>query len=295
MKNIDVVLVGSASRMLGSKLENYGIKIINVEYKIFPDGESYIRIPSNVKGQNIMLLQSTYQPQDKHLIELFLTINAAKSQGAKYIIVVSPYLAYARQDSMFKPGECISLKTIIHLIENSGASAFITCNLHKAETIKWFKIPALNLSVVKLLAEYFLNIDLLDPIILSPDKGAINLAKEAAVLLQADYSYLEKNRDRNTGKVTTLYKKMRVTNRDVIIIDDIISSGSTIANVARLAANQGAKKIIATCIHPLLSNNAVQRMREAGVSEIVGTDCIENEFSKVSIADLLVETLRIFP
>ncbi len=295
MKNVDIVLVGSASRTLGSKLQNYDMKVINVEHKTFPDGESYVCIPANIRGQNILLLQSTYPPQDKHLIELFLTINAAKSQGAKHIIVVSPYLAYTRQDSMFKPGECISLRTIIHLIENSGASAFITYNIHKSDTIKWFNIPALNLSAVKVLMEYFLKIDLKDPIILSPDKGAINLAKEAAMLLHSEYSYLEKSRDRNTGKVRTLYKNIQVTNRDVIIIDDIISSGSTIANVAKIATNQGARTTIATCIHPLLSNNAVKRLKEAGISEIIGTDCIENDYSKVSVASTLAEALRIFP
>ena len=231
MKNVDIVLVGSASRALGSKLKNYDMKIINIEYKTFPDGESYVCIPANIKGQNILLLQSTYPPQDKHLIELFLTINAAKSQGAKHIIVVSPYLAYTRQDSMFKPGECISLRTIMRLIENSGASAFITYNIHKSDTIKWFNIPALNLSAVKVLMEYFLKIDLKDPIILSPDKGAINLAKEAAMLLHSEYSYLEKSRDRNTGTVRTPYKNIKVTNRDVIIIDDLMERSSKLLQV----------------------------------------------------------------
>lgn len=290
--NLDIVLVGPASPKLGHSLKEYGLEVVDLEYKVFPDGESYLRIPIDVKGLNVAILQSTYPPQDKHLIELFLALTAAKEQGAEEVVAVVPYLAYARQDSMFKPGESVSLKTIIKLIEDCGASAFVTFNVHKADRMKWFKIPGYNLSAVKAIADHLMELGLSDPVILAPDKGAVHLAEEASSILKAEYSYLEKRRDRETGSVQTFYRDLNVSGRDVVIIDDIISSGSTIANVAEIASIQGAGRIIAACIHPLLAEGAVERMRRAGVSKILGTDCIEGSFSEVTVAPILAEALR---
>jgi ribose-phosphate pyrophosphokinase len=295
LNNINQILVGPASKILGSRLRNYGFKVINVEHRIFPDNESYIRIPVEVKGLNVAILQSTYPPQDKHLLELLFTVDAVKENGAKKIIVIVPYLAYARQDSIFKPGEAVSLRTIIKVMEHSGISTFVTVNIHKADRLKWFNIPTSNLSAVQVIAERLKEMTLKNPLILAPDKGAISLAEEASSILKADYSYFEKTRDRNTGLIKTMDKKLDVSGRDVIIIDDIISSGSTIVNVAKIASQQGASKIIATCIHPLLAEGASEKMMEAGVSKIIGTDCIEGTFSEVSIAPILAEYLRTLP
>jgi ribose-phosphate pyrophosphokinase len=292
LEGLDLVLVGPASRRLGRGLKAYGLEVVELEYRVFPDGESYLRVPVDVKGLNIAVLQSTYPPQDKHLIELFLALNAAKELGAEKIIAAVPYLAYARQDSMFKPGESVSLRTIIRLIEDCGASAFITFNIHKAERMEWFRIPSLNLSAVKAIADHLARLELIDPVILAPDKGAVYLAEEASSILKAEYSYLEKRRDRDTGSVETLYRELNVSGRDVVIIDDIISSGSTIANVAEIASKQGARRIFAACVHPLLAEGAMDRMRRAGVSKVLGTDCVEGAYDEVSVAPLLAEALR---
>ena len=292
MEDLDLVLAGPASPKLGRSLKEYKLEVVELEYGIFPDGESYLRIPVDVSGLNVAILQSTYPPQDKHLVELFLALAAAKEQGAREVVAVVPYLAYARQDSMFKPGESVSLKTVIKLIEDCGASAFITFNIHKADRMRWFKIPSRNLSAVKALADHLMELGLSDPVVLAPDRGAVHLAEEASSILRAEYSYLEKRRDRETGAVETFYRDLNVSGRDVIIIDDIISSGSTIANVAEIASSQGAGRIIAVCIHPLLAEGAVERMQRAGVSKILGTDCIEGSFSEVTVAPILAEALR---
>lgn len=293
LKGLDLVLVGPASRKLGRGLKEHGLNVAELEFRIFPDGESYLRIPVDVEGLNIAILQSTYPPQDKHLIELFLALSTAKELGAEKIIAAVPYLAYARQDSMFKPGESVSLKTIIRLIEDCGASAFITFNIHKADRMNWFRIPSLNLSAAKAIADHLAGFELLKPVILAPDEGAVHLAEETSSILKAEYSYMEKRRDKDTGSVETFYRELNVSGRDVVIIDDIISSGSTIANVAEIASKQGARRILAACIHPLLAEGALDRMRRAGVSMVLGTDCVEGVHDEVSVAPLLVEALRI--
>ncbi|MEM3607943.1 MAG: ribose-phosphate diphosphokinase [Candidatus Bathyarchaeia archaeon] len=292
LKNLDIVLVGPASRRLGGGLRGQGFNVAELEYRVFPDGESYLRVPVDIKGLNVAVLQSTYPPQDKHLIELFLALTAARELGAEEVVAAVPYLAYARQDSMFKPGESVSLKTIIKLIEDCGTSAFITFNIHKADRMKWFKIPSLNLSAVKAIADHLATFELSNPVVIAPDRGAAHLAEEASSILKAEHTYLEKRRDRETGSVETSYRELDVSGRDVIIIDDIISSGSTIANVAEIASRQGAKRIMAACIHPLLAEGALERMERAGVSKVLGTDCVEGAYSEVSVAPLLAEALR---
>lgn len=290
---IDLVVIGPSSKKLGSRLvEESNLQPIVVESKSFPDGESYIRIDGEVAGKKAVVVQSTYPPQDKHLIQLLLIIDTLKDLGAEKVFAAVPYLAYARQDSRFKHGEAASINTIIRLIEASGIHGFITFNIHKEESMKAFHIPALNLSAMPAIGDYAKKLSLRNPLVAAPDKGAEHLAKQAAERLEAEHMIFEKHRDKETGKVVTTQKSLDLKGRDVLIVDDIISTGSTIANVAKIVKKQGAGRIIVGCAHALLAGNAAENMRLAGVDLILGTDSVENQVSQVTVAPTLLEGLR---
>ncbi|MEM3061180.1 MAG: ribose-phosphate diphosphokinase, partial [Candidatus Bathyarchaeia archaeon] len=157
---------------------------------------------------------------------------------------------------------------------------------------KNFKIKAINFSAMPLLGKYFAGLGLREPLVVAPDRGAQLHAETVAKILNADFTFLEKHRDRVSGEVITFHKKMNVNDRDVIIVDDIISTGSTIANASKMAKDEGAGDIYVGCTHPLLIGNARKRLKDSGVKKIVGTDCVFNETSEVSVAPTIAEYLR---
>ncbi|MBS7655729.1 ribose-phosphate diphosphokinase [Candidatus Bathyarchaeota archaeon] len=287
------ILIGPASKELGLKVaQELNLKAILVESKVFPDGESYIRIPEEEIDEELILIQSTYPPQNKHLIELFLMLDAAKDLGAEKIITVVPYLAYARQDKRFRAGEAISIKVLAKLIKEAGASKFVTFNIHKEKILEFFNIKSINLSGASAIGNYFLQKEVRHPYVIAPDKGAYQLAMEIAKILNAECAYFEKKRDKVTGVVETEFKELNIKDKTAIIVDDIISTGSTIINVAEILKKQGAEKVYAVCVHPILIENAQNRMKLAGVDEVLGTDCVPTEVSKITVASILAKTLR---
>jgi ribose-phosphate pyrophosphokinase len=288
-----IIIPGSASKDLGIKVANMlGVELISIEHKIFPDGESYIRFTKELKNNDVVIIQSCSPPQDKNLIELFLMLDNAKDLGAKSITAIVPYLAYSRQDKRFMQFEAISIKTIAKLIESIGIDEIITFDIHSLEILKNFNIKAMNFSAMPLLGKYFLSLGLKEPLVIAPDKGAQSHAETVAKILNTEFTFLEKHRDRISGEVITFHKKMNVNNRDVIIVDDIISTGSTIANASRMAKNEGAKDIYVGCTHPLLIGDSRKKLKDSGVKKIVGTDCVINETSEVSVAPIIAEYLR---
>ncbi len=188
-----IVIPGPASQKLGEKVAKLiNSRIVSVNLKTFPDGESKIRFDGMIKGEEAIIVQSTEPPQDIHLMQLFLMIDAARDLGATKIVTVVPYLAYARQDKRFLPGEAVSIQTVVKLLEASGTDQFLTVNTHEKNIIKKFTVPAKNLSAVSLLAEYFKSRGLERAFSLAPDKGALELAQEASRVLDGDSGWLKK-------------------------------------------------------------------------------------------------------
>ncbi len=270
-----------------------GAKHVIVEHKLFPDGESYIRIPVSVEHEHVVIVQSTYKPQDKHLVELLLAIEAAKDLGAQTITVIVPYLAYARQDKRFRTGEAISVKTILRSIRCAGADTLITVEIHKEHVLTYFTGTAINVSAMDALAEYFKNI-VKDPLVLAPDVGALPRAKRFAKILGGDYDYLEKVRDRITGEVRVKPKNISVKNRTVIIVDDIISTGKTMALAAKQALEHGAREVYAACAHALFVDNAYERLLTSGIKKVVATNTVPvpEKVVSVSVAPYIAETIN---
>jgi ribose-phosphate pyrophosphokinase len=203
-----------------------------------------------------------------------------------------PYLAYARQDKMFLSGEGISVETVARMLRAAGIDELLTVNIHSEFALKQFPFPAKTVSAIPLLAQYFVDKGFKGAFALSPDKGAMYIAKQAQEVLGGDAGHLDKVRDRYTGQTKQTAEGLNVKGQTVIIFDDIISTGGTIVGAAKILREQGAKHVFCACVHGLLIGDAQKRILDAGVEEIVGTDSVPGGVSKVSLAPLLSQELR---
>jgi ribose-phosphate pyrophosphokinase len=290
------IIPGPASKELGENVARYlKSEIVPIIFKSFPDGESYLRFETeSLQNEDVAIIQTTSPPQDQNLIQLLLMVDNALDMKARSIIVVVPYFAYNRQDKRFLPGEAFSIKTIMKLLKDCGVNLLITVNAHNPVVLKSFGIPVNDLSAIPLLAEYFMSKGLVEnPLSLSLGKKALNVAKEANNILQGGFDYISTKRDVNTGKVTLEEKELDAKGRDVIVFDDIISSGGTMAQAVRFAKEKGARKVYAACVHPLLIGDSYRKIMEWGAEEIVGTDAVPSQVSKVSIAPLISKALAL--
>lgn len=287
-----IVVPGPASQNLGRKIaKTLDARIVPINLKAFPDGEYCLRFEGDLKDEEVIVVQSTGPPQDTNITRLLLMLDAAKDLGAEKVTAVVPYLAFARQDKRFLPGEAVSVTTVVKLIEACGADRFITVNIHSENILKRFSIPTENLSAITLLAEHFKTQGLDGAFSLSPDKGAIELAEEADQVLGGGCGWLRKERNRFTGEIQVEEKSFNVEGRDVIVFDDIISTGGTIATAVKMLKTQRARRVYAACAHPLLIGEAKKKIIQNGAEEIVGTDSVPSSVKTVSLAPLIAKAL----
>ena len=280
------ILGGTSAKNVARNLANkIHQPLLQATYKRFPDDEFYVRVLDDIAGEDVLIVQTAYP--DQKIVELLLMQDAVHDAGAKKITVVLPYFGYSRQDKRFEEGEAISARAVAQHI-SIHADCVITVDPHKEHILKFFTVPAYSCSAVPTIAQYLKekNID----IVLAPDKGAKERAKEAATLIDCEYDYLEKTRiDGTTVKITP--KKLDAHGKHVAIIDDIISTGGTMANSIKELKKQGAKTVSIACTHGLFVGDAKEKLLSADCDEIISTDTIETEFSKVSAADCIAEIL----
>jgi len=277
------VIGGTASKTVAMDLSReLDVPLANTISKRFPDDEFYIRILDDISGEHVIIIQTTYP--DHNIVELFLLQNAVEESGAKEISIVIPYFGYARQDTKFQEGEPISAKAMANLI-SLNADKVITVDPHKEHIIDFFSTSAFSSSAVPEIAKYLRekNIDM----ILAPDKGALQRAKQASEIIECDFDYMEKTRiDSSTIKIKP--KKLNAKNKNVAIIDDIISTGGTMAKSIQQLKKHGAKNVFVACSHGLFAGDAVKKLVNAGCSEIISTDTVQSDFSRVKIAPCLL-------
>ncbi len=287
------IILGPSSKELGNEIaELAGYEKVPVVSKVFPDGESYVRIEGSVKNEDVAIVQTTCKPQDTNLIQLAFMANAAKRNEAKKVTAVVPYLAYARQDKMFLEGENVSIETVATMLKAAGVDELVTVNIHAEDTLSRFPFPAKTVSAIPTLADHFIKKGFKEAFALAPDKGALYIAEQAKAVLGGKCGNLQKQRDRHTGQTTQSAKHLDVEGKVVIIFDDIISTGGTIVGAAKILKEQGAAKVFAACVHGLLIGDAEKRILDAGVEEIVSTDSVPSKNSKVSLAPLLSAALK---
>lgn len=283
-----IVIPGTASQILSVKVaRELNCKTIPTTIKKFPDGEIYVKIDGNIKDETVILIQTISPPQDAHLLELFLLMDAIINLNPKELILFIPYFAYGRQDKRFLEGEALSSKLIARMIETIGGtklSHIYTFDIHSLEVLKFFqRVPIKNLSALPLFCQYLREKQLKDFLILAPDEGALERAKLVANDLKTSYSFLEKYRDRGTGEITMNVKELSVDGKNVVIVDDIISTGGTMVKAIEMIKSQGGRDVFVVCTHPLLIKDARFRIYQAGAKEIIGTDSIPSECSQISL------------
>lgn len=259
--------------------------VLKAEMKRFPDEEFYIRILDDIADEDVVILQTTFP--DTKIVELLLMQDALHEAGAKKIIVVIPYFGYSRQDKKFKQGEPISARALAKHI-SLQADSIITIDPHKQHLLDFFTVPAFSCSAVDEIAKYLQKKKV--DFILAPDKGAKQRAQQAANLIGCDYDYMEKTRIDGTT-ITIKPKKIDVINKNVVILDDIISTGGTMAKSIIELKKQGAKKVFVACTHGLFIGDAVEKLMSSGCDEIISTDTIENRYSKVKTAPCLAKLI----
>ena len=291
-----LVIGGSSSEALASKVAaELGVQAGMLEVRRFPDGEKYLRILSDVKGENVAVIQSIHHTPDELLFEYLLLADALKDLGAEKVTAFIPYFAYARQDERFKSGEALSFKTVSKLIESVGTDEIYTIDMHQHRVLKSsevFGIPSHNLSAMPLLASYIQKLGKLQtPLVIGPDAEAEQWAKIAAEKLGTDYDVFEKKR-LGDAHVEIRPRRSNANGRDVLIVDDIISTGGTIVEAVKILQSQGARHIQVACTHPILAPGALAKIKEAGVQDVVGTDTVPSAISLVSVAPLIAEHVK---
>lgn len=278
------VVAGSASPALGRRIaEVLGVDLLKPEISYFPDGELRVQIPE-FQDELAVVVQTTY-PNDK-IIELFLLQDALREMGVKKIITVVPYFGYSRQDKIFNTGEAISARAMAKHIELES-DAFIGIDLHADSILSWFSIPTLHKHATGPISEWLRDrkVDM----VISPDKGGFKRAKYVAEATGAEFDYLEKTRLSGT-EVIIKPKSLDADGRRIAIVDDIISTGGTIARAAEQLRTQGAEKIYAVCTHGLFIGRAMENMKK--VDEFAATDTIESDNSRISVAGVFAEAIK---
>ncbi len=287
------MIAGPASEELGKSLAaKLGLDLLNCEFRVFPDGESKFTSQDEVSGKSVIIVQSTHPPVDQHLFQLLLASHQLSQEGAKVTAVV-PYLAYARQDKEFLPGEGVTLGVVSHLMRSAGVRRLVTVDIHSVEGLSLFSFPIYSVSAIPTLAGYAKeNLGLGDTVVISPDFGASKRTEAFAQLYGAKFLQLSKTRDRSSGEVSMKEAKLEVQGKDVLIVDDIISTGGTIRAAAESVLSQGAKQAIAVCVHGLFVGDALQKLEKASVKTIVSTNTVPGTYSKVDVSDPIVSHLR---
>jgi ribose-phosphate pyrophosphokinase len=285
------IVTGPASFDLANNIaKRLGAQVVVATLRIFSDGESSIRLGK--VGKNCVIIQSTNPPTDTHLIRLLMMAKKCTDDGAQDICAVVPYLGYARQDRAFLEGEVVSIGLVAKLFETVGLKHIITVDIHSQLAMSYFA-SIQNLSSVRLLADYASKMNLRDAIAVSPDAGGTNRAKEFARHLDIDVVALKKSRHRITGEVTVDESLDRdISKRDAILIDDIISSGDSIIKAAEVLNKNGVGKIYAMCAHALLIGDAAQKIKSAGVEDIISTNSVPGEYSKVELSPEIALALK---
>ena len=287
------VLAGPASEDLGRAIAaKLGVELLKAEFKVFPDGETKFTCEEKVSGKSVFLVQSTYPPVDQHIFQLLLASHHLSQDGARVTAVV-PYLAYARQDKEFLPGEGVSLGVVSHLMRSAGVRRLATVDIHSVEGLSLFSVPAYSVSAIPTLVAYakeHLKLD--DPVVISPDFGGSKRTEAFAALYGAKYLQLTKTRNRVSGDVKVKDSLLEVKRKDVIILDDIISTGGTIRAAAQAVLEQGASQAVALCVHGLLVGDALQKLGKAQVKTVVGTNTVPGKCSIVDVSDAIASHLK---
>ncbi|MEG0627550.1 MAG: ribose-phosphate diphosphokinase, partial [Enterococcus sp.] len=291
----------NSNRPLAEKIaEEVGVELGKSSVNQFSDGEIQVNIEESIRGCHVYVVQSTSSPVNDNLMELLIMIDALKRASAKTINVVMPYYGYARQDRKARAREPITAKLVANMIEKAGATRLLTLDLHASQIQGFFDIPVDHLMGAPLIADYFLEKEICgdDVVVVSPDHGGVTRARKLAEFLKAPIAIIDKRRPKaNVAEVMNIIGK--VDGKTCVIIDDMIDTAGTITLAANALKEAGAKKVYASCTHPVLSGPAMQRIQDSAIEHLVVTDSIYlsderkiDKIDEISVGELMGDAIK---
>ena len=290
------IFSGTGSHYLAEKIaKKFGEPLGNVNIQRFSDGEIGVEFMESIRGKFVFLIQSTFAPMD-NMMELLLMIDAAKRASAYKVIAVIPYYGFARQDRKDKPRVAIGSKLVANMLTAAGADRVITMDLHAAQIQGYFDIPVDHLDSSAIFIPYIESLQLENLTFAAPDVGSANRIREVATFFEADMVICDKHRKR-ANEIASMVVIGDVSDRDIILIDDICDTGGTLAKSAGLMMEKGARSVRALCTHPVLSGKAYENIQNSVLSELVVTDTIPikpgcDKIKVVSTDELFAVTIR---
>ncbi|MBU1862955.1 MAG: ribose-phosphate pyrophosphokinase [Candidatus Omnitrophica bacterium] len=299
MKNSLTILSGNANRSLsGSICKELGVPLGKSVIGRFPEGEIKVQLKENIRGRDIFIIQSMCTPVNDHLMELFCLIDAAKRASAERITAVLPYYAYARQDRKDRPRVPITAKLIANLLVTAGANRILTMDLHAGQIQGFFDIPVDHLYSIKVLIGYLRSKKIKNLVVVTPDVGGIKMARAYSNMLKAPLAIIDKRReDEHSVKVMNLIGEVK--DKNVILVDDLVSTGGSLVEAASALKKFGAHDIYAAVVHPVLAGPAAVRLKSSVIKEFITSDTIpisnekrSKKITVLSVAPLLAEAIK---
>ncbi len=290
----------SNPRFTRSITQSLSVELGRLEVVKFSDGELSVDIGDNVRGRDVFIVQSTSAPTNDHLMELLIVIDALKRASAWRITAVMPYFGYARQDRKLKSRVPITAKLVADLITAAGADRVLTMDLHAGQIVGFFDIPVDNLNALPVMLPYLKSkYGSSDLVIVSPDSGGVERARELASRLgNVEIAIIDKRRS-GPNQVSEMKVVGEVTGKTCIVIDDMVDTGGTLVKAGETLLQEGAKNVVAACVHPVLSGSAIERIDASPFSEVVVSDTIalpaqpkSDKITVVSVAPLFAEAVR---
>lgn len=287
-----ITTCGNSDKIAKSLAKKLKVKYCPLTIGSFPDGDFYLKFDKSVKGKKVVIVQSFQPFSNRSLFRILFAAETAKDLGAKKVILVAPYLAYMRQDKRFHPGEVVSSRIMAkHLNRCIDKIITIDPHLHRYKSLKdIFTVSAKKLTANGLIADY-VGKNIKDPVIIGPDWESFQWADKIAHMINCDSTCLKKTRFSSRHVKVKLIKEVPVKGRNAVIIDDIISTGHTMAEAAKKARKMGARSVTAIGVHGLFVENAIYKLKKSGVTKIVSTNCIEHQTNKIDVTPLILNEL----
>ncbi|MGB0374944.1 MAG: ribose-phosphate diphosphokinase [Opitutales bacterium] len=272
MNNSFKIFCGNSNPVLAQEICDYlGVPLGDATVNSFPDGESFVRIEENIRGMDVFIIQSTCNPANQNLMELFIMIDAAKRASASRITAVIPFYGYARQDRKDQPRVPITSKLVANLLVSAGASRILTVDLHAQQIQGFFDIPVDHLYASPVMFEHLKNIDCENLTLFSPDVGGMKMASAYANFLKVPLGFIAKRRtDAETVEAISLVGDTE--GRDILIVDDMTETAGTLCAAAELLKKNGARKVFAAVSHGVLNDKGYQRLADGHLDELITTN-----------------------
>ena len=292
------IFSGTANQPLANAIcKSIGVQLGKCTIKPFPDGETFVKIEENVRGEEVFIVQPTSPPTNHHLMELFIMMDALRRASAARVTAVLPFYGYARQDRKDQPRVPITAKLVANLLVASGANRILAVDLHAQQIQGFFDIPVDHLYAAPVMYDYLKKKNLTNLVVVSPDAGGIKMAHAYSQTLEAELAIVAKRR-KSATEVESMAVLGDIDGKNVLLVDDLTETAGTLTSAAALLKEKGAQKIIACVSHAILNDTGIERLRKSMIDELITTDTVQRpaidgvKITTLSVAGLLGEAIK---